>query len=632
MSEWDGESPDGSTRLDRREFVRSAMLVGGAGAVSALGGLAGCTTDADDDGEDVLGIEGEDRVGVAERRNRQHSWDDYERKVGTGNTAQPHRSLVLQLDYAGDGEPTADHRRRVERALREIERHFEWSTEGVLFTMAYSASYFDRFDADPPVGARPTPADRVVEHTDDLTPYDPEGEAHDAVLLLSGDHARKLLAVESALWGGDVDVEFAATFEGVFEKPDTWPERRVGFAGTELPKERYDEAFDAPIPDDSPLSMGFVAGFGASIPHEDAVTLQEGQVFPAPGVDENDVPTDLPYVGDVGERDPGVFAQGTLKHLSYLTIDLTGDDETGWYDLDRERRRHQIYSPYHTREESAAPNGADKPGAGLTDDPGGDPGAETADDTAAPDLPARRADDEDYANRVVETATQGTTLTDGEPTAGHSQKAARARYDVDGDGELEQPCLRRDWDGIRPAVDGYEKAAGYHFNVPMRFNESIFTLLDANYSAGFRSLDGRIDHEEVDGPASLATDGGRSGERNGLVPFMDATRRANYLVPPITMRALPVPRAREVTVDDLQVDGDRVRLVLADATDLDPEAVRVGEPTAVNQARGAAPVASERRDGGVAITVARAEVPEDGRVKLFGLTTDREPVVASFSV
>ncbi|MFB6206324.1 MAG: hypothetical protein ABEJ05_07355 [Haloglomus sp.] len=577
-----GESSGDRRRLDRREFVKSALAIGGTAALGGLEAVAELTPTvraADDDHEPI---------DAATRLNRQHAWDAFEKTVGTGNTAQPANSLFLMLDYTGRGEPTPGHRRQVATALRELERHFEWRAEGLLFTIAYSASYFDRFADDPPEGAAPTPADEVAETAGDITPYDPAPDEHDAVLLLTSDNAANVLAAEAALWG-DGDLEFEATFEGAFRKPESWPARRVGFAGPAFQgrEDEYEETFldggDA-VPDETPLSMGFIAGFDASIPREEAVTLKRGQRFPGPGIDAADVPTDVPYVGNVGERDPGVFAQGTLKHLSYLEIDLKD-----WYGEDRDRRRHQMYSPYHDAEETTT--NSDKPGSGLTTGERGDsPGTE--------DLVARAdgaVEDEDvvYAEQTPETAESGTDATGGEPTTAHSQKAARARYDLDGDGEVEQPCLRRDWDGIRPAENGYERAAGYHFNVPMRYNESIFTLLDANYSPGFRSLDGRIDHQpdvEEDDPAGLF------GERNGIAPYMDATRRANFLVPPVTLRALPYPRAETVVPTVRREEGTYVVEVEVDGL-LDESSIRFGRPETVDQARGVVPDEYEIRDG-----------------------------------
>ena len=606
--------------VDRREFVKSALLIGGAGAVGSLGSVAGITTSARAAPEPIT---------AAARLNRQHAWDAYEPTAASGNTPPPPNSVLLMLDYQGVGEPAPGPRRQVEAALRSIERHFDWHHDGVLFTMAYSASYFDRYDEDPPAGAAPDPAEEVVGTVEELTDVaatndDVAPDDYDAALLLTSRNEANVLAAEAALWGEDTGHEFDATFEGVFERPEGWPARRVGFAGPEFQarEEEYEERFAGEVPDEAPLSMGFVAGFGESIPREEAVTLVEGQRFPGPSVERAAVPTDLPYVGSVGERDPGVFAQGTLKHVSHLELGLEdwygaegGRDESG-----DDRRRHQMYSPYHDEAETNA-EGGDKPGSGLTE-----PDPEAPNEVGPDD---DRFDVREYADRVPETARGDDTAETAEPTVGHSQKTARARYDVDGDGDPEQPVLRRDWDSITP-TDRDGDAAGYIFNVPMRFNESIYTLLDATYNVGFTSLDGAIDHE----PAAH----GRIRERNGIAPHMTALRRGNWLVPPITLRALPYPRARRVPPANLSVEreGDRFRVevggVGGPGPGFDVSTVRFGTPAEVNRAQGVEPARTEPRYGATLFEfpVEGTALPDAERARLFGKAPDtRKPVVAT---
>jgi len=615
----------------RREFVKSALLIGGASAVGSLESAAGITTN--------VRAQETEPIDAGMRLNRQHAWDAFEPVVGSGNTKPPENSLCLLLEYRGEGEPDPDHRRQVEVTLDEIERHFEWNHEGVLFTMAYSASYFDRFEEDPPAGAAPDDAETVAETVEELTDLagtndDVEPDTADAMLLLASDNEANLLTAEAALWGESDDVTFEETFEGVFGKPGSWPDRRVGSLGGAFQEKRdeYENEVlagfeEEQIPEESPLSMGFVAGFGASMPEEDNVTLRQGQRFPGPDIDAADVPTDLAYVGEVGERDPGVFAGGTLKHFAHLEIDLSG-----WYgDNDADTRRHQMYSPYHTEGETNA-RGGDQPGSGLTEDDPDDPNAVGPD----ADRETPRKTTLEYADETEATAAgeDGEVLAvdqegDPIPTAGHSQKAARARYDADGDGELEQPVLRRDWDLITPLENGDGETGGYLFNVPMRFEESIYSLLDANYNVGFTSLDGGFDHDPVDNDDIE--------DRNGIAPHMTATRRGNWLVPPITLRALPHPRGAAAAVD-IDTDGEvyTVELEGVGRTDgdggVDPETVQFGSAGAVNRARGVAPSGVERRNGTVTFEfdAAETELEAGDTAKLFLKTEDtRKPLTGT---
>jgi len=619
----DAEESKTRGTVGRRDFVKSALLIGGAGAVTSLDEVAGITT--------TVSAESADPITAAARLNRQHAWDAFEPVVGSGNTKPPENSMFLLLEYEGSGEPSPGHRRQVEAALSGLEDAFEWGPSGLLCTMAYSASYFGRFEASLPPGAAPDDAETVAETVEAFTDLaetndDIQPDTADAMLLLASDNEANLLAAEAALWGDSNEISLDGTFEGVFEQPTAWPDRRVGFLGSEFQNrtDEYDDDIpdldEEQIPDSAPLSMGFVAGFGASMPEEDAVTLTADQRFPNPEIDATEVPTDLDYVGEVGERDPGMFAQGTLKHFAHLEIDLAS-----WYDNDDDRRRHQMYSPYHTETETRA-QGGEKPGSGLVES------APDRQNTVGPD-----ADEDAPEKTTLEYADETERTAAGEdeemlprdedgdpvPTAGHSQKAARARYDVDGDGNLEQPVLRRDWDALK---SDSPDTAGYLFNVPMRFNESAYSMLDANYNVGFTSLDGGIDHDPVDND--------RIRERSGIAPFMTATRRGNWLVPPITLRALPTPRAASASLDvEVSEDEYRVAVEEIDASGtLDAETVQFGGVETVNQARGARPVDVSKRRGRTVFTFDAEDVAlsTGDRGKLFAKTNGRlEPVAGT---
>ncbi|MFB6217990.1 MAG: hypothetical protein ABEH77_02255, partial [Halobacteriaceae archaeon] len=632
----DGEAGDdadahadgpGSHGLDRRQFAKAALAIGGTSALSSLSGcasaadgllggsLGGSDTDASADAKTSP------RLTAAARDNRQHAWDAFEHNAPTGNTVQPANSLFLWMNYEGEGTPDPRDRRRVELALRDIESTFGWGADGVLFTIAYTASYFDRFDEDPPEGARPMAGDEVAARAEEITnDQNIDTNDQDALLLMASENVQNLLAVEAALWGetveleteeGTTEVSFEDTFEGIFTKPEEWPDRRTGAGGPALPTEKYNESVldaEVEVPEEAPLSMGFVAGFDTSIPKEDNVTLLEDQQFPTPAVEDSE------------HRDPGVFAQGTLKHVSLVELQLNS-----WYGTtDLDDRRHRMYSPYHTREETG------EVGKQLTKDGGGNPGADAdAADADVPDLRARGdGDQRGYAERTVETAESGTALTDGTPTVAHSQKTARARYDLDGDGEPEQPVLRRDWDAI---VGGDDPA--YHFNVPMRFNEQIFSLLESMHSIEFESMDGEIDHE--------APDSDEWRERNGLVNYTNATHRTNMLVPPITLRSLPYPTAIEVDLDVSLEEGTAVVRIpngnrVTERGSIDPSTVRFGYYEMVNRAVGVSPEASRTEDGALVY-----EFPLDGtgleqgqlRARFFAkLKETRRPVVGTAEV
>ena len=362
---------DDRNGLDRREFAKSALLIGGTSALASLTGLFGVpeTATADDTGRSV---------GVTDRANRQHAWNAYERRAH-GTSLPPEHHLLLLADYEGNGEPTAEHRDRAKKAFDRLERAFDWHHQGLLFTVGYSTSYFERFEEDPPRGLQtdngaiprfmsarqlvdgPTipipdpdrpdfqPAEdeaeeeRRVDLTVTLPREDPVADDdYDVCIHLASDHVRNLLSAEAALWGEleTVDgVSFAGvTLEGVFTKPTSYPDRRVGFVGNDALEEEVEvgeadsaarDRFEASVEEGAELSMGYNDLYRNSMPREDNVTMLEDQRF-------------LP--GAPNWQPPGVFANGSIMHVSRLDNDLEG-----WYGENTDtERRHRMFSPHHT--------------------------------------------------------------------------------------------------------------------------------------------------------------------------------------------------------------------------------------------------------------------------------------------
>ncbi|WP_254273767.1 Dyp-type peroxidase [Haloarcula marina] len=285
--------------ISRREFAKSAVAIGGAAALAACldRGAPDVPTGTDD---------------PATLPARQHGWSESLATDDAGNTRLSRHHVLLLLDYEGDGTPTDADRRQVEDALRSLERAYEWSTEGLLFTLGYSPAYFERFDAAPAGADLPAP--------EALAPFeDPELDTPDALLHLASDHESAVLAAEEALKGNREtvnDAEMAATFDGVLSVTD----RRTGFVGAGLPAENQDVdgiPDSAPVPEESPLFMGFKSGFEGNQASEDRVTI-----------------------------DTGPFAGGATQHLSKIRLHLQQ-----WYDQDtRDQRVSKMFCPAHADE------------------------------------------------------------------------------------------------------------------------------------------------------------------------------------------------------------------------------------------------------------------------------------------
>ncbi|WP_353633491.1 Tat pathway signal protein [Halobacterium sp. NMX12-1] len=311
--------PD-SRGVSRRAFLKSAVAIGGASA------LAACVDR--EDADIPAGVD--DPASLPER---QHAWNDALSRDDAGNALPPRHHALVHLDL--DGEPTDEARETVETALRALERAYERSNDGLLFTLGYSPAYFRRFDAELP-DAVDLPEPRPLSDLEDPALDDP-----DALLHLASDHASAVLEAEEAMRGNRETangVEVKAALTEAFTVAD----RRSGFVGEGLPAENQDTGGvpdSEPVPEDAPLYMGFKSDFEKSQATEDRVTIQSGP-----------------------------FAGGTTQHVSHIDLNLTQ-----WYEQDdRESRVAQMFCPAHADSgavEGTGENLGDSPQLGGCGDP-----------------------------------------------------------------------------------------------------------------------------------------------------------------------------------------------------------------------------------------------------------------------
>ena len=286
--------------VPRREFLKSAVAIGGAAAFSACLGR-----------EEVDVPTGPDDL--SSYPQRQHAWNEVLPRDDHGNVIAPSHRVLLYLNYRRDGQPNEDDRDQVETALRGIEHAYERSGDGLLLTVSYSPAYFDRFDES-------LPEDVDLPDPEALAPFEePEFDTPDAVVHLASNTAQVVLGAEEALKGNK------STLNGV-DQPDaaltdvfSLTDRRTGFIGDGLPAENADDAEGVPadkVPEDAPLFMGFKSGFKKNQASEDRVTIQSGP-----------------------------FAGGTTQHISKLQLNLNQ-----WYNQDdRWQREAKMFCPYHAQ-------------------------------------------------------------------------------------------------------------------------------------------------------------------------------------------------------------------------------------------------------------------------------------------
>ncbi|WP_435066599.1 DUF7405 family protein [Haloplanus sp. C73] len=284
--------------VSRREALKAAVALGSASALGAC-----------------LDREPDDPVPTGDpdaKPASQHAWRDSVRHDEYGNTELPRHQILLYLTLDGEGPPSASDRTALGETLDALDRAYAWHHEGLLHSIAYSPAYFDRFDES-------LPEDIDLPEPTALSPFEsPTFDRQDAVLHLASDRSDVVLAADRALRGE------RETANGVSIPPVTdalrVDSRRTGFVGAGLPAQHQDAAGipdSEPVPEESPLFMGFEAGFRGNQATEDYVTL-----------------------------DSGPFAGGTTKVIANLRQRL--DD---WYgEQNREERVMEMFSPGHAVE------------------------------------------------------------------------------------------------------------------------------------------------------------------------------------------------------------------------------------------------------------------------------------------
>ncbi|KTG10273.1 Tat pathway signal protein [Haloprofundus marisrubri] len=305
----------GTDGVSRRDVLKAAVAVGGASALSA------CLDFVD---EPVP----EGPSDLSTLPTRQHAWEALLTRDGAENVELPRHQTLLYLTLDRDGTPTPADRRAVESALTTLDRAYERSNEGLIHSLAFSPAYFSRFDESLP-DSLDLPEPRA------LSPFEtPTFDRQDALLHLASDRADALLEAEEALTG-ERDTANGVTMETPLSAVFSVDSRRTGFIGKGMPAERQDVRGipdSNPVPEESPLFMGFKAGFAKNQATEEYVTIPDGP-----------------------------FAGATTKHVSKLRQRLED-----WYvEQEFDDRVAEMFSPEH-----AAENLVDGVGDNLGDSSG----------------------------------------------------------------------------------------------------------------------------------------------------------------------------------------------------------------------------------------------------------------------
>lgn len=316
--------------LTRRDALRTAVAVGGSAGLSACLDLEG-GSETPTVGDETTRQTTESGA-TTELPERQHAWNDFSRTDKYGNALLPRHHVLLLADYTGTGPVGDDDRERAERAFSDLETAYGWSTDGLLFTVGYSPSYFDRYGASLPDSVDLPPPEA-------LAPFeDPAFDAPDLLVHLASDRASAVVEAEQALLG-EIETangeKMSETLTGIVEQVD----RRTGFKGPGLPA-KHDDANGVPegaVPENAPLFMGFKSGFTGNQATEDSVTITDG-----------------PFEG------------GTTQQLSLLRTELGQ-----WYNQDsRWQRVAKMFSPTHAQKDLVEGAGSNLGNTSLVEENG----------------------------------------------------------------------------------------------------------------------------------------------------------------------------------------------------------------------------------------------------------------------
>jgi hypothetical protein len=285
--------------LTRRRFIVGAGAVVAAGAAAGIGIDRAVSDSGTAPGAVALGSQ------PAGLPARQHAWTATLARDSDGNPVAPQFDRLLFFDLKGA--PTPGHARVLEAALRTLERTYAWGPSGLLFTAGWGPGYFERWLS------LPSP----IPHAKGLSDFElPTIDDYDLCLHLACDDEQRLASVQAAVVRG----ARLALAEGQLDISAVlrWRETRTGFVGAGLPASRQDVGGippGNPVPQSSPLYMGFKSGLLKNQATEDYVTIATGPL-----------------------------ADGTTMQVSYMRLRLQS-----WYqDLSEDERVARMYAPQVT--------------------------------------------------------------------------------------------------------------------------------------------------------------------------------------------------------------------------------------------------------------------------------------------
>ncbi len=231
---------DSRETVDRQDFLRSTLVIGGGDALQATlmrygppehdptgtppatGGQYdwGGTEEADADNEhadadaDGCPVDHDETEADAD-----DEYDDFD-------SDWPAYHVVYRLTHRG--ETPAEDRRRLVDGLRSMTDQIGWGGDGVAWAVGYAPRFLEDGDASVPAPMRTAPP------TESVAPDGGRTAGGDCLLHLASDEPRALLVAEAALWGETddlgVDVSVSDPVGDAFPRPASAPGRRVAMS------------------------------------------------------------------------------------------------------------------------------------------------------------------------------------------------------------------------------------------------------------------------------------------------------------------------------------------------------------------------------------------------------------------
>ncbi len=227
----------------------------------------------------------------------QHEWEATFARDEQGRPLPPRFHLLLLGDVVRT--PTSRDQSALETLFAELERRHPYGPAGLLTTLGWGTTWFERFTHTASPVNRPVKMARWE---------DPVLEDYDFFIHLASDEEAPLHAAKGLLFGPE-----GTGLDGVLRLRD----ERTGFVGAGLPAERVSSVA---IPESSPLLFGFRSVYRKSQAPEETVTIREGE-----------------------------WAGGTTAHVSRIVLNLEQ-----WHAKDRDEQSALLHAPTVSAAEAEA--------------------------------------------------------------------------------------------------------------------------------------------------------------------------------------------------------------------------------------------------------------------------------------